>query len=112
MKTLFKKLFCLHNWKIISSTHFKDCDKHLLKCVKCEKLKKEKMKRKIKCGKTIFAEDISETYELAYWTLLEKLEECGVKSEVTVNDNTDRGYYNIKIKLDFSGYEKIKGRLQ
>ena len=40
-KQIFLKLFCLHDWKVVAVVHYKDCDRYLLKCVKCGKLSKK-----------------------------------------------------------------------
>lgn len=45
MKELFKKwlekLACRHEWTIIAKTSYTDCNRYLLVCSKCGKLKKE-----------------------------------------------------------------------
>ena len=43
MKSLFKKLFCWHNWKIFYSTNYTTRDGVLLVCKKCGKLKVKKV---------------------------------------------------------------------
>lgn len=53
MKELFKKwlkkLACRHEWTIIAKTSYTDCNRYLLVCSKCGKLKRKLVYSK--CGK-------------------------------------------------------------
>ena len=42
MKSLFKKLFCRHEWEIFHIMDYTTCGKALLICKKCNKLKVKK----------------------------------------------------------------------
>lgn len=42
MKQLFKKLFCCYEWGIFHIVNYTNCDKALLICKKCSKLKVKK----------------------------------------------------------------------
>lgn len=37
---LVEKLTCCHNWEVVYTTSYTHCNKHLLRCVKCGKIKK------------------------------------------------------------------------
>ena len=38
---IVEKWACMHDWEIMTSTHYIDRDRHLLRCKKCGKLKKK-----------------------------------------------------------------------
>lgn len=43
MKIWLKKLFCCHEWQIFHITNYTTCDRALLVCKKCGKLKVKKV---------------------------------------------------------------------
>lgn len=43
MKNIITKLFCHHEWEIRHITNYTTCDKVLLICTKCGKIKKKRV---------------------------------------------------------------------
>lgn len=54
MKELFKKwlkkLACRHEWTIIAKTSYTDCNRYLLVCSKCGKLKRKLVYTRLESG--------------------------------------------------------------
>jgi hypothetical protein len=54
MKELFKKwlekLACRHEWTIIAKTSYTDCNRYLLVCSKCGKLKRKLVQTRLESG--------------------------------------------------------------
>lgn len=40
---LVEKWACMHKWEVIRTTLYAHCNKHLLKCMECGKIKKIKL---------------------------------------------------------------------
>lgn len=54
MKELFKKwlekLACRHEWTIIAKINYTDCNRYLLVCSKCGKLKRKRVQTRLEPG--------------------------------------------------------------